>query len=827
MAYTLAEIAAIIQVSTPVGECAQYIRTLLTDSRKLLYPSETLFFAINGPQRNAHAFIGSLYERGVRAFVVDESFLNFSKYPEGIFLVCPNPLVALQQLAAYHRKQFKLPVIGITGSNGKTIVKEWISQLLGSRFSIVKSPKSYNSQVGVPLSIWQLSESYNLGVFEAGISTTGEMEQLQKIILPQIGVFTSLGSAHASGFLNIEEKAKEKLKLFSLSHSLVYPYDNEILRKEVGLFIKEINPSLKSYTWGHTSGADIVVTAVQRKERSTHIQCTIKERPYSFIIPFTDDASVQNALTCCALLLALDLNPSEFSEQFQQLRSVEMRLQMKQGINQCAVVNDSYSADLQSLSIALQFLEQQKHHHLRTLILSDMPEQGMPTSEMYARIGSMLQNAGVNRFIGIGAEVSAHAMYFKDIIRTSFYESTDAFIENLAAENFRDEIILLKGARRFEFERISYFLELKTHDAILEIDLAAVRHNLKYFIKRLSPGVKLMAMVKAFSYGTGSYEIASILENNGVDYLAVAYPDEGVELRKAGIRLPIMVMNPERAGFHNIVHYELEPELYSFGLLNDFITYLQRRGITRYPVHIKLDTGMHRLGFESGDIHELAALLRDNAEIKAVSVFSHLAASGNKDLDDFTAKQASTFELMAAEIKNEVTYPFFKHLLNSSGIIRHHHLQYDMVRLGIGLYGVDEDEKILAALQPVATLRTTISQVRIVKSGDSVGYNRAGKVTKDAVIATVRIGYADGYSRSLGNGVGAMLVGGKMAPVIGNVCMDMTMLDITGIDAREGDDVVVFGAMPTVASVAAKAGTIAYEMLTGVSQRVKRVYFNE
>lgn len=827
MAYTLTEISKIIHAEPHALHGDKSVRILLTDSRKLLYPQDTLFFTIHGPNRNANTFIDGLYQKGVRAFVVDDKFFGFEKFPEAVFLVTPSPLTALQKLASFHRQQFDLPVIGITGSNGKTIVKEWISQLLSKRYHIAKSPKSYNSQIGVPLSIWQLASTHDLGVFEAGISTVGEMERLQQIILPTIGVFTSLGSAHAAGFKNMEEKAAEKLKLFSSAACLVYPYDNEVLHSEVAKLIKDTNRFLKCFTWGYSPESTIQIIKTHRVGRSTIIQCLIENKEHTFQIPFADNASVQNVLTCCAILLALNIDLDLFSEQLQQLRPVEMRLQMKQGINQCAVINDSYSADLQSLSIALQFLGQQRHHALRTLILSDIPEQGIPVDEMYARISKMVNTAGVNRFIGIGAEVTAHAMHFSGISQTSFYDSTDAFIENFAAEKFRDEIILLKGARKFEFERINFFLEAKTHDAILEIDLAAIRHNLKFFMKQLSSGVKIMVMVKAFSYGTGSYEIASILENNGVDYLAVAYPDEGVELRKAGIRLPIMVMNTERAGFYNIVHYELEPELYSFNLAHDFISYLQRLGITGYPVHIKLDTGMHRLGFDPADVGNLAALLRDTPELKVASVFSHLAGSGDKQLDYFTTKQAATFEEMVIEISKEIDYPFIKHLVNSAGIIRHPAFHYDMVRLGIGLYGVDDNESVLASLQTVATLRTTISQIRLVKSGDCVGYNRAGKVERDTLVATVGIGYADGYPRVLGNGVGAMYIGGKMAPVIGNICMDMTMLDITGIDAREGDDVIVFGAFPTVSSLAAKAGTIGYEILTGISQRVKRVYFNE
>lgn len=824
--YTFSDIVGLLngkmlqQVSDPE------VDVLLTDSRKLVQPSSTIFFTIHG-RRDANRFVEDVYQKGCRCFVVDHSFKFAHLYAEGNFVQVENTLSSLQLLVARHRSKFSLPVIGITGSNGKTIVKEWLDQLLHETFNIVKSPKSYNSQVGVPLSVWQLTETHNLGIFEAGISATGEMARLEKIIHPTIGLVTSIGDAHAAGFASLEEKVREKLNLFIHAGLLIFCSDSFVLQEQVNEYLLAQNPQLKSFTWGKHGEPDLFIQNVERIGNATSITCRKDNSHFEFRIPFTDSASVENAISCCAALICLEVPLDEIQEKFHHLRSVEMRLELKHGINDCSVINDSYSSDMHSLGIALDFLEQQKQHSKRTIILSDFMQQEQDANRLYAKVSALLQRRKISRLVGIGKVIGNHQQAFDGIPQTEFYPDTETFLSNFTPGSFAHETILLKGARKYAFERISYLLEERTHESVLEIDLNAIRHNLKFFLNRLSPGVKMMVMVKAFSYGTGSFEIAGILENAGADYLAVAYADEGIELRRAGIRLPVMVMNTEEAGFENLVKYELEPELYSFKITNAFIAFLEARKITNYPVHIKLDTGMHRLGFESSDMGNLAQLLKESVQIKVASIFSHLAGSDEQKLDDFTNQQAASFTAMCKLLEEAIGYDTIKHIGNSSAIVRHPTLQLNMVRLGIGLYGVDNNEEIQRKLQHVATLKTTISQIRTVKAGESVGYNRSGMVDVDTSVATVRIGYADGYPRSLGNGKGQMLINGKYARVLGNVCMDMTMLDISGIDAREGDSVIVFGEHPSVTDLAGWAGTIAYEMLTGVSQRVKRVYFNE
>ncbi len=824
--YTFSDIGSLLNAKVLQHASNPEVDVILTDSRKLMQPANTIFFTIHGRNRSANRYIESLYLKGVRCFVVDPSFKLYEEFPEGNFLGVDDTIASLQHLASKHRHRFHLPVIGITGSNGKTVVKEWLDQLLHTTFNIAKSPKSYNSQIGVPLSVWQLTETHNLAIFEAGISTSGEMEKLEAVIRPTIGVVTSIGDAHAAGFAGLEEKIREKLMLFVHSELLIFNSDNFLLSEEVKSLVQQ-NPSLKVFTWARQGSSDLLVEKIERVVNATSITCRRDNNTFNFQIPFTDNASVENAISCCAVLLCLGIPLGDIKEKFHHLRAVEMRLEMKAGINNCSVINDSYSSDMNSLLIALDFLGQQKQHSKRTLILSDFVQQIQDPAKLYSKVSDLLQRRLVTKLVGIGEIISANKSSFQSIPETEFYSDTEDFLESFSTTSFSGETILLKGARKFAFERISSLLEERTHESILEINLNAIRHNLRFYMDRLSHGVKMMAMVKAFSYGTGSFEIASILESSGVDYLAVAYADEGIELRRSGVRLPVMVMNAEEAGFDNLVKYKLEPELYSFKIANAFISFLESREITGYPVHVKLDTGMHRLGFEMADMGNLIALLKDSIQLKVASVFSHLAGSDEPSLDEFTKQQSALFIEMCGMLEESLGFKTIKHLANSSAIVRHPSLQFDMVRLGIGLYGVDNDSQIQKNLQHVATLKTTISQIRTVKKGESVGYNRAGMVDADTTVATVRVGYADGYPRSLGNGKGQMLVNGKYARVIGNICMDMTMLDISGIDAREGDPVIVFGAHPTVTELADWAGTIPYEMLTGVSQRVKRVYFND
>ena len=829
--YSISQIASIIKAKTFSTNVDAGIEHILLDSRKLLFPAASIFFALDGPRRKGNLFISELYHKGVRCFVVDEIFTEADvlDFQDADFLQVPDVLQALQLLTAFHRQQFTIPVIGITGSNGKTIVKEWLYQLLQPNHQIIRSPKSYNSQIGVPLSVWQMNAQHTLGIFEAGISQPDEMQKLAKIIAPTIGVVTNIGEAHGEGFLNIRQKINEKLKLFVKSDVLIYGADDPDLNEAVNLFKNNVRAGqpFEIFNWSKKDSATLQIIGVESINSQTTISAQWKDEAIIFTIPFTDTASIENAITCCCVLLYLGIEINAIAEGMLQLKPVEMRLELKQGINNCSIINDSYNADINSLAIALDFLQQQQQHAKRTLILSDILQSGKTSGELYDDVAAILEQKNINRFIGIGPEISKQKNAFKNLAETVFFSSSAEFKQQFHSQHFHNETILLKGARVFEFEQISHLLEEKIHQTVLEINLNAIIHNLNTYQQQLNPGVKLMAMVKAFSYGSGSFEIANLLQYHKVDYLAVAYADEGVELRKAGITLPIMVMNAEEITYDVLVQYNLEPELFSFGILSSFEKYLMQCGITNYPVHIKLDTGMRRLGFEQKDMEELCNRLKASAVFKIQSVFSHLAASDSDLHDAFTKMQAAAFLQGCEQIKNVTNYSFICHIANTSAIHRHKELQFDMVRLGIGLYGVDANPDVQHQLKNVTTLKTTISQIKKVKAGESIGYSRKGVAEKDSTIATVRIGYADGYPRLLSNGMGKMLVNGNQVPVIGNVCMDMTMLDISAVNVNEGDEVIVFGEQLPVSELALLAQSIPYEILTGISQRVKRVYFEE
>ena len=826
--YVFSDIASMMGLKPAQLHADQRVDILLTDSRKLLFPEATIFFAISSPQRDASMFILPLYEKGVRCFVTDKAFghAELSLLPEANIIYTENVLESMQRLAAAHRHRFSYPVIGITGSNGKTIVKEWLYHLLQDLYRVVQSPKSYNSQVGVPLSVWQMNEGYDLGIFEAGISQQGEMAALQKIIDPTIGILTYIGEAHAKGFSGKDEKIREKLLLFRSSRMLIYPADDPMVEAAVKKFKEEINPSLELLSWGRSSG-EVRLENTTWDISGTTVTVNYKSESFTYRIPFSDEASVSNSITCLALMLHLGIPASVFAEKTDSIRPVEMRLELKEGVNDCSIINDSYSADFSSLSVAMDFLEQQQQHPHRTVILSDFMQSGQPAEVLYSRIASIMRKKNIYRLVGVGPRISSFQHLFEGVERKHFFESTDEFLHAIGGMDFSDETILLKGARVFRFEKISHALQKKMHETVLEINLHSLRHNYKVFRRALQPGTRMMAMVKAFSYGSGSFEVANLLQHAGVDYLAVAYADEGVELRKNGITLPIMVMNPEEASFNQLLKYDLEPEIYSFEQMNVLRHFLAHAKRKNFPVHIEMDSGMHRLGFMPEEADKLCASLQCAPEFLIKSVFSHLVGSDDPVHDDFTRRQAAIFEGFAQKVEKAVGYEIMKHISNSGAIYRHIPLQYNMVRLGIGLYGIDSDPAVQQLLQNVTTLKTTVAQVKMVPAGDSIGYSRASVVEKDTRIAVVRIGYADGYPRVLSNGKGKMLVNGIPAPVIGNVCMDMTMLDVTGMDVSTGDEVVVFGEMLPVTAVSAWAGTIAYEMLTGVSQRVRRVYFEE
>jgi alanine racemase len=793
---------------------------LLTDSRRLIFPNTTLFFALSSLRRTGEQFVEELYQRGVRNFVVNNK-TDVKNYKDANIILVKNSLAALQQLAAFHRSKFDIPVIGITGSNGKTIVKEWLNQLLEDDYNIVRSPRSYNSQIGVPLSVWQMNESNELGIFEAGISQADEMKKLEKIIQPTIGIFTNIGQAHSEGFKNLQHKIEEKIKLFKNAAALIYNGDDENISQAVST-----SKSIQLFNWGKKKDATVRIKKISKTNSNTTLDISHNKENFSFVIPFTDDASIENAITCIATLLYLKISVDKIREKLLQLSPVAMRLELKSGINNCSIINDSYSADINSLKIALDFTLQQQQHKKRTVILSDILESGQKEKKLYGEIAQLLIQKKINRLIGIGEKISAEKEVFKQLNETEFYSSLENFKKDFHRLHFYNETILLKGARVFEFERIDQLLSEQIHQTVLEINLNAMADNLKQYQQLLRPSTKMMTMVKAFSYGGGSFEIANLLQFHKVDYLGVAYADEAIELRRWGINLPMMVMNPEITTFDSLLQYQLEPVIYSSQLLKLFDEFLKKEG-KQFPVHIELETGMNRLGFPLDELQTLISSLK-NSSIKIQSVFSHLAASEEAQQDEFTKQQTDLFINAANEIQAAVNYSFLKHISNSAAIIRHPELQFDMVRLGIGLYGIDSASSHLLDLQEASTLKSTIAQIKHLKSGVTVGYNRKGVADGNTTIATVGIGYADGYPRVLGNGNGKMLVNGHLAPVIGSVCMDMTMIDITGIaDVHEGDEAIIFGKGLSVEQIAKWAQTIPYEILTGVSQRVKRVYFEE
>jgi alanine racemase len=798
---------------------------LLQDSRRIIHPGNSLFFALKTTRRDGHDFIADAYKAGVRQFIVSKD-ISANDFPGAGILKVKDTLTALQHLAAWHRAQFQLPVIGITGSNGKTIVKEWLFQLMESNYRIVRSPRSYNSQIGVPLSVWQIKPADNLGIFEAGISLPGEMEKLEPIIRPEYGILTNIGAAHDEGFGTREEKLQEKLRLFTRATWLIYSEDDPLIAEQVQSFKASIHPGLKLFSWGHSVNATLHIIRLQSTPGQTIVEAEYQGTNLSVTIPYTDEASLENAIHCWCQLLLLHQDQTGISQAMGRLQPVAMRLELKSAINHCTLINDSYSADLDSLYIALDFLVQQRQHIKRTVILSDLMETGQSDESIFSTVAQALENRHISRLIGIGPRIEENKHKFNKIPETRFYPDTDAFIRQFPQIGFREESILLKGARTFAFEQISHLLELQAHQTVLEINLSAMAYNLRLHRQLLRPTTKVMAMVKAFSYGSGSYEIANLLQYQKVDYLAVAYADEGVHLRTSGITLPIMVMNPETSAFETLVQHVLEPEIFSFSLLKSFRTYLEEEGIQRYPVHIKLDTGMHRLGFLPDEVRLLADILGADPTLEVKSVFSHLSSSEDPGDDAFTLLQAQRFDQGCHILEQQLSQPFLKHLDNTAGVIRHPDLQYDMVRLGIGLYGVNNTPSPLFTLQEVSTLKTTIAQIHHLDPGEFVGYNRRGKILKPSTIATVRIGYADGYTRRLGNGVGKMLVKGVLAPTIGSIAMDMAMLDITGIQGvEEGEEVQIFGTDLPVQQVADWAGTIPYEILTGISGRVRRIYF--
>jgi len=802
------------------------IEHLLIDSRKLSFPSSSLFFAFEGLRNDGHQYLPQLYANGLRHFVVSKK-IDIQPFPNASILLVDDMLKALQQIASDHRKQFDFPVIAITGSNGKTIVKEWLFQLLHQDFHIVRSPRSYNSQIGVSLSVWLMNKQHDLGIIEAGISKTKEMERLAPIIKGTLGVFTNIGAAHDEGFKNIAEKIKEKLRLFEDTPAIVYCRDQSRVHRVMKQWKDKI-----FFTWSKKAKADLAIKKIVKKEnQKTFIEAIYKGQQQAIQIPFVDDASIENVIQCWCVLLYFGVSLDEIKERMRALEPVAMRLELKAGINNCTIINDSYNSDLTSLEMALNFAGQQAQTKKQSLILSDILQSGQDAKKLYTQVAQLLKERRIFRVIGIGESVQQLKKYLPRKITQQYFSDTDHFLllynsqtGSLNKSPFQGETILLKGARKFEFERIANKLSQKVHKTVLEVNLNGLLHNLRVFSSRLKSGTKMMVMVKASAYGSGSVEVARLLEFHQVDYLTVAYADEGVELRQAGIQLPILVLNPEEASFDTIVENELEPELYNLSLLRKFLNFLGKRKATK--IHLKIDTGMHRLGFEKEDIEPLMSALRAYKKVKVASIFSHLAASDSPSHDRFTKKQVAQFKKMANQIEKDLGYAPLRHICNSSGIIRFPQYQMDMVRLGIGLYGIDG--LIQKELEVVNTLKATISQIKKVKARETVGYNRSGKVAKSTRIATISIGYADGLPRATSNGQYSVYLKGQLAPIIGNVCMDMCMLDVSHIPkVAEGDEVEIFGPHLPVEQLAAQLNTIPYEIFTGISSRVKRIYFQE
>lgn len=798
---------------------------VLIDSRKLIFPTQSIFFAIKGRLTDGHHFIDSLYQQGVRHFVLSES-VAVEKYPDAAFIVTPNVVQVLQEYASYHRAQFKLPIVAITGSNGKTILKEWLSQLLEQDYTLVKSPKSYNSQIGVPLSVLAINTQHNLAIFEAGISQIDEMQLLQNILKPSIGIFTNIGKAHASGFSSLEEKIQEKLRLFKEAKVLIYSINHLEIHQKVKKTFTNTNTRL--WSWGASIEAKIPIYT-QIRSHKTLVQIHWKGKVVRLSIPFTNAAAIENCLHSIATLLYLGIPIQVLEQRIKKLRDIPMRLELKEGINNSQIIDDSYNNDLEGLKIALDFL-QQKHKnspdYSKTLILSDIPE--FKNLEQYLSIARLLQEHQIEKFIGIGTVLMQAQSYFKAISETHFFETTSEFINVLGSKiSFYQESILLKGARAFEFERIAQQLKKRIHGTILEINLEAVTNNLQIYKSQLLPKTKMMVMVKASAYGSGSYEIAQLLQYNHVDYLGVAYVDEGVALRKRGIQLPIMVMNSAAYEFEILCKYHLEPVVYSLSMLNAFLQFLTIQTLeTSYPIHLELDTGMHRLGFVADEMPALLSILSQHQkQLNIKGIFSHLAASDEQQHELFSKQQIQTFQDLAQHIEQSLGIQTIKHLLNSAGITRFPKHQFDMVRLGIGLYGIDPNQH-LALLQNVVCLKTSIAQIKTLSIKETVGYNRKGILKQASRIAILSIGYADGFLRAFGNGKAQVKIQNQLAPTIGNICMDMCFVDISHIpEAKEGDEVIIFDQKEMIQDLAQTLGTISYEILTNISDRVPRVFY--
>jgi Alr-MurF fusion protein len=798
-----------------------FVTEIVTDTRQISFTDGLVFFAIKGRNHDGHNFIHNLYLKGVRIFVVETLPDRKEKYDGAAFITTVNSVEALQMLASYKRKSFKSPVIAVTGSAGKTVVKEWLAEILGLSTSVIRSPKSYNSQIGVPLSVWKLDNKYKLGIFEAGISKCGEMFKLQQVINPDIGVITNIGDAHSENFPDNRTKADEKLKLFINASLIVYCRDHELIHE---LIIT--NDVLKTKTlvdWSYKNiGAKIFVKKNSLLKDHTGIEMIFNGIKNNFEIPFSDRASVENAITAAAVCLALETPSDIIGRGIKRLVAVAMRMELKSGSNNCQLIEDYYNSDPGSLGMALEYLKSQNGRE-PALILSDFIQSGREEKELYGEVAMLIRKTGIKKFIGIGNALVRNRAIFDDGAR--FFSTTDEFVNIFNSSDFRNEIILLKGARIYEFEKIGKLLEQQIHQTVLEVNLDAISHNLNELRRHLNPGTRIMAMVKAFAYGAGPAEISALLEFHRVSYLAVAYADEGVELRNSGVTLPVMVMNPDPSASELLIKHSLEPEIYSLLSLDQFAAVASRHGLVNYPVHIKIDTGMHRLGFMPEDIDPLTKRIKDQECLRVVSVFSHLAASEDRALDHFSHHQAEVFIKTAEQIREYIGYTFLRHLLNSSGIIRFPQYQFEMVRPGIGMYGIGKYESLV--LKTAGRFRTRISQIKKIRAGEPVGYGCADVSENERTIAILPVGYADGLNRKLGNRNGNLFIKGTRVSIIGNICMDMCMADVTDLNAEAGDEAEIFGEKISIDEIAEKCQTIPYEILTSIPRRVKRVFFRD
>lgn len=820
MSLLLSEIAAI--TGNEITHADAEIKWLLTDSRTLSFPQESIFFALVTPRNDGHKFIEELYRQNLRYFVVSKYIPEYSHMSDAVFIQVNNTLDALQQVVAIYRNRFNIPVVGITGSNGKTIVKEWLYQLLHIKYKITRSPRSFNSQIGVPLSVWGINQNTELAIIEAGISQPGEMAKLEPIIHPTIGIFTNLGEAHQENFSSLKQKCAEKLLLFKNAETVIYNADNKV----VAISLAQAGLNAKLFSWGKAANNHLQLLSNTKEAYGSKLQLLYNQNSFDVSIPFQDNASVENSMHCIAFMLCMDIAVADIQASLTKLETVAMRLEVKDGIKNCLIINDSYNSDLNSLNIALDFLQQQStpKNSSRTLILSDILQSGLTPDELYTRVSDLVRSKVINRFVGIGNDLTQHADKFS-FVKNAFYPTTDSFLKSSTLHELENEVVLLKGSRNFHFEHISDKLELIAHETTMEVNLNALVDNLNYFRSKLKPETRVMSMVKAFAYGSGATEIARTLQHHRCDYLAVAVADEGVELRREGIRIPIAVMNPELGSLHLLFDNKLEPEIYSFRLLKHFMTAAEKQGVTDYPIHIKIDSGMHRLGFEEKDMQELVQIMSNQSFLKIRSVFSHLAGADDPKLDYFTHQQVAQFIRCADILQASSEHKIMRHILNSAGTERFPEYQFDMIRLGIGHYGISAIPGI--QLRQVCTLKTVILQTKTIQAGETVGYSRKGTVDNDKRIAILPVGYADGFDRKLSNGVGEVWINGQRAKVIGNVSMDLIAVDITGIEAAEGDKVEIFGENLLIEEVAGWLKTIPYEILTSISRRVKRVYFQE